>query len=885
MVSSAEPGDGGAWAVFLTYEEGDYGIGSSILVTIHVFQDAEYADAPNMSFEVGDYGYRHISHTWVDTGLYTAQFTILEDDITTDELIFHCSVYDEWTLAYEEVYVETVYVNALVLDLIVLDPDDMNPSTGDTVEFLALLSYMGEPVDADPGWLVPLYNAYHNATHTHHEYLNATRLAKGTYTFNYTVPEIVGESGYHTIICNARYTNGTMVLGVTKEVELHVRPLDVWVQLVDRDEKGVTVKIFVVDGDGEAVSGANVSLRALLIASEWREDTVWVNGTTDGVGSLLVNLSSDQLYLDPSRIYVSGNVTMDGILHKVERRLRFSNPQREMGWDHDMIAKPLFEEPVQENTTLDLRFHTCAYSESNPLDNGTVLVYMLDKNKIYYVGNHTTDAQGNLTVRVTTPLLPDDGWTRTSMTTYFQALVDDEWMVWRDWVVVGEKHPFQHLRPFIDEEEVLSIDPMEEGRSVNISLDHPDADGDNETAWVYWGPGNPQMHEWWWHIPPPEWTLWDWTELRQDVNVAPCEWNGSAYVANITLPAFVPDNVTIDFASVIYFHDDEDGWRQVVAIVEDVMFERNLRPRVEMLAPVEGGTHNGTLLIHGTAWDDLEVVRVEIRIDNADWSQVSGTTSWSYELDTTQLASAQHIVEVRCTDGSWVSLIRAVNFTVDQVPIVTIDHPSDGQHVNGTWGIQGTASDDIGIESTDWRFDDDPWTTDPIPPGEWSEVWSVGFDSNNLSHGDHTFVIRCFDGIQFSEQASVTFFVNQLPTVNIVDHADGQTYVDVVVFKGTASDDVHVERVEVRIDFGDWFLVTGTENWTYSIDTKGLEEGEHIIDVWVFDDDGRPAIMTTTFVYKVSDDWESNSWPYLMIVVVGIVIVIAAVLIYRQRNQ
>ncbi|MCK5253062.1 MAG: hypothetical protein KAQ96_08925, partial [Thermoplasmata archaeon] len=472
----------------------------------------------------------------------------------------------------------------------------------DTVEFMARLSYMGEAVDADPDWLRPYYNAHYNPFNSTHGDLPATRVSKGVYTFNYTVPVDVTESGPHTISCYGVHTRGSFQLDVTMDVELQVELFDAWVRLVSRDEKGAAIELHVVDPDGEAVTGAAVELKAYLCAGHWDDDTKWVNGTTDGAGRLFMNLTSDRLYLDLKYIRFVGNVTKGGFTQKVERYLHFRNPQREMAWDYDMLAEPLFTEPVPANTTVDLRYHAHAYFEGNPLENATVLVYIIEDDRIYYYGNHTTDAVGNFTVRITTPPLPfEDGWTVTSLTIYFQALVDGVWMVWRDGMEVGEKHPYQELRDLLDGEVDLSVHPMGVGRQVNITLDHPDADGVNETAWVYWGPGNPQMGWWWWHIPPPEWTIWDWTEIRQDVILAPCRWNGSAFVANITLPHFVPDHVPIYFASVIHFHNETDGWRKVVAREEDVLFvSTGGPPGIQMLSPIEGSTYGGTLLVHGT---------------------------------------------------------------------------------------------------------------------------------------------------------------------------------------------------------------------------------------------------------------------------------------------
>jgi hypothetical protein len=44
-----------------------------------------------------------------------------------------------------------------------------------------------------------------------------------------------------------------------------------------------------------------------------------------------------------------------------------------------------------------------------------------------------------------------------------------------------------------------------------------------------------------------------------------------------------------------------------------------------------------------------------------------------------------------------------------------------------------------------------------------------------------------------------------------------------------------VQRVEVKLDGGDWKNATGTYNWTFDIDTRGLEKGRHTIYARAFD--------------------------------------------------
>ena len=59
-------------------------------------------------------------------------------------------------------------------------------------------------------------------------------------------------------------------------------------------------------------------------------------------------------------------------------------------------------------------------------------------------------------------------------------------------------------------------------------------------------------------------------------------------------------------------------------------------PAVVMQAPTNGAVVSGNLLISGTATDNVAVQKVEIWLDSGPWLTASGTTTWSYSLNTLQ---------------------------------------------------------------------------------------------------------------------------------------------------------------------------------------------------------------------------------------------------------
>ncbi len=181
----------------------------------------------------------------------------------------------------------------------------------------------------------------------------------------------------------------------------------------------------------------------------------------------------------------------------------------------------------------------------------------------------------------------------------------------------------------------------------------------------------------------------------------------------------------------------------------------NTPPEIEILSPSDGSIVSGVVTIQGKAWDvdgNETIQKVEIKIDNGEWKEASGTISWSYSWDTTKVANGLHKIETRCYDGVDYSSIVSINITVNNVantpPVVSIDYPSNGSTVSGEIIIKGKAWDKDGNESiakVEIRIDG----------GEWQNAtgilnWAYKLDTKKLKNGMHTIEVRAYDGINYS---------------------------------------------------------------------------------------------------------------------------------------
>jgi hypothetical protein len=67
-------------------------------------------------------------------------------------------------------------------------------------------------------------------------------------------------------------------------------------------------------------------------------------------------------------------------------------------------------------------------------------------------------------------------------------------------------------------------------------------------------------------------------------------------------------------------------------------------PTVVISSPQAGATLSGQIGLAGTASDNVQVAKVEISVDGGAYQGAQGTTSWTYQLDTSALAGGSHTI-------------------------------------------------------------------------------------------------------------------------------------------------------------------------------------------------------------------------------------------------
>lgn len=101
--------------------------------------------------------------------------------------------------------------------------------------------------------------------------------------------------------------------------------------------------------------------------------------------------------------------------------------------------------------------------------------------------------------------------------------------------------------------------------------------------------------------------------------------------------------------------------------------------------------------------------------------------------------------------------------------------------------------------------------------------------------GTFRFTVQVSDTIS---SASANLSINigtPVPSVAITSPADGAAISGIVSVAGTASDTLGLSLVQVSIDHGNYANASGTNNWTFRLDTNSLSNGSHTISAKVND--------------------------------------------------
>jgi hypothetical protein len=854
----AEPERDTEWMMFITHPNDVRNIGDEVNVTVHVFSEGERADPPNITFKIDESG-REINLTRISSGLYRAQFTILQEELERDQIVqFACFINetDGTRLGRDHSAIRTPYHRAFGVDMLVQEPSDGVPIPGQDVVVMARTTYMGQPIDPDHIEFI----VYHEGEGS---YPTPVRVSQGIYSASFSMPSDMTKSNGISFIVDANYTDESRYYEEVRRIELYMDVFHVWAEVTNTTRRGASIEMYVTDLEGRPVGGAAVDIEASLYANGGASEHVVINDTTDASGMIAFIIEEyDRFgFWD---MYVDGTITADGLVQWLDDDIILIEEPRDLG--SSLIIEHQFDYPFEPGVSYELAFHVF-YDRNDTVWSGQeVIVYIFDWTDAYLNQRLVTDTNGDFSVQFTAPELAA-GTTKRTIRLLVKTWYGGYWHGHGEYMTVGYLVPFPRLFPYLDDQMEMDVGPMGPDMVVNITLDHADADGTNETVWVYWGPLPGSGNDWLYDEYSSDW--WIWSERETLILTTPCVWNGDAYEGSITLPFHVPNRAMLHFAGVIAFTGADD-WGRSATIRSDIMFEATGPPSVNILTPKEGETHSRDMLVSGRAFDDVSVVQVEVIIDDMDRRVASGTDDWSLVIDTTELEYGLHKIGARAFDGTEWSEVVEVVIMVNQPPVIEILGLDDVREVTLPLNITGTTSDDGGVVEVLIGFEFHNTTIEATGTDEWFYV----LDEVEVDVEGFIFIIvRAYDaeGVDGVDMVMLRLADPPPPSVLISYPEDGVELNNDFVITGSALPGGALERVEVRIGGGSWGIANGSDDWTYRVSIWSFQHGENIIEARAYDGiEFTPTISITIIVDAIPEILERElSWGQDMVWIRG----------------
>jgi hypothetical protein len=161
--------------------------------------------------------------------------------------------------------------------------------------------------------------------------------------------------------------------------------------------------------------------------------------------------------------------------------------------------------------------------------------------------------------------------------------------------------------------------------------------------------------------------------------------------------------------------------------------------------------------------------------------------------------------------------------------------------------------------------------------------------------GDFPVVLKVSDGMggeafqEFSIHVAGTTVI-QRPSVEIFSPAEGQKVKGNLTVSGAASGGtLGAAAVQVRVDSGEWVNASGTRSWQLTLDTRGLQNGAHTIEIRAYDGSGYSDPVTRTV--NVDNTAPSrtvkkeNTFTVLDWLILAIFVLVIIALVYLRRKK
>jgi len=545
--------------VIMTSDSGEYQVGDTIEVFIHVFEKGLPNDADDINVTLVTHHGQHfpinLTAERVSRGLYSVIYTVQDGDYYAD---FHAAV------------VVGNDADSADLNLHIIRPDveisvlfDHSPfvvaNPGEVLEAQVTVTYRGNPVDTDS--FDTLQIAYGDGTN---ENLTANRLSLGHYNISVPVKNLQ-HSDFAMLQVDARYVNDHSA----GSAQIFINPMGIWYHPISLTSGTATFKLGVADSMGRTVSGADIYLD-----NNGHMDKTHYVTDSNGTATIIVPQTYEGAQISGYVLNGSLNQSFSGVINTEPDQIPNPNGHR-----FDVIPTTLVNyynvsEPITREYT--------AYNNSIPMQNKDIYYYIVSSpykatehltgedgtpNKVVKNGSVTTDDLGEFTLSIPAqtnqsvlniyfeapiapnqynynPLNPNDHLDRDDNKVYEE---DDDSI----YVMGGN--------PWNSPDVKISVSNLVIGGPTSITATFPNP-GERDVVFLAWGALNDAdsaaIEEQGSFITQPavqEWQSW----TMSDGFIPLHRTSGGTFTGTAYIPAFMGENQNITF--IASYTDAESG--------------------------------------------------------------------------------------------------------------------------------------------------------------------------------------------------------------------------------------------------------------------------------------------------------------------------------------
>jgi Bacterial Ig domain len=180
------------------------------------------------------------------------------------------------------------------------------------------------------------------------------------------------------------------------------------------------------------------------------------------------------------------------------------------------------------------------------------------------------------------------------------------------------------------------------------------------------------------------------------------------------------------------------------------------KPTISIASPSSGSTASGPVTVSGSASaGNTSLASVRVSLDGGSYQPASGTTAWSFPLNTASYPNGTHTIAAQATDSRGTTAVTTETVTFSNsapqppqpsppsdttLPSVSISAPAPSATVSGTVSVSGSASDNIGLATVQVSIDGGAYQA-----AQGTSGWSYSLDSTTLPDGSHTLAVRATD--------------------------------------------------------------------------------------------------------------------------------------------